>query len=166
MRLRWQFPPKKYYRKSFQICTKISTGFLYKCRQVDATVQVGMKQSRQAHASWTTKGQVEGSALEGVTAVSAGSDWCRQREVSTAELFCLSTDYQVHLKRKAECLQQIMAQQLDNYLSSPKNQLGFFFTLHYTQNNSKWIRVLKVKIRLYGIQGEKTQEKRIFVSLD
>lgn len=118
--------PKNYYRKSFQICTKISTGFLYKCCQVDATVHVGMKQSRQAHASWTTKSQVEGSALEGMTAVSAESDWCRQREVSTAELYCLSTDYQVHLKRKAECLQQIM---------DPKNQLGFFFTLHYTQNN-------------------------------
>lgn len=77
-----EISPKKYYRKSFQICTKISTGFLYKCCQVDATVHVGMKQSGQAHASWTTKGQVEGSALEGVTAVSAGSDWCRQRENS------------------------------------------------------------------------------------
>lgn len=110
--------PKNYYRKSFQICTKISTGFLYKCCQVDATVHVGMKQSRQAHASWTTKGQVEGSELEGMTAVSAGSDWCRQREVSTAELYCLSTDYQVHLKRKAECLQQIMA---------PKKSTWIFF---------------------------------------
>lgn len=112
---------------------KISTGFLYKCCQVDATVHVGMKQSRQVHASWTTEGQVEGSALDGVTAVSAGSDWCGQREVSTAELYCLSTDYQVHLKRKAECLQQILAQQLDNYWRSPKNQLSFFNSTLYTK---------------------------------
>lgn len=113
---------------------KISTGFLYKCCPVDTTVHVGMKQSRQAHATWTTKGQVEGSALEGVTAVSAGSDWCRQREVSTAELYCLSTDYQVHLKRKAECLQQIPAQQLGNYLRSPKKSTWiFFYSTLYTK---------------------------------
>lgn len=45
-----------------------------------------------------------------------------------------------------------------------KINLDFFFTLHYTQNNSKWIHVFKVK-RLYSVQGEKTQ-KRIFVTLE
>lgn len=49
-----------------------------------------------------------------------------------------------------------MAQQLDNYLSSPKNQLGFFFTLHYTQNNSKWIHVLKVKNKAVQCPGRKS----------